>query len=174
MKEELIEERDKFDREKRELEQVKNQERENAVVTLTLEHELELDSLRHKLEHTEKSAKHEMELAKLKEELMMKESDIEALRRKTRLLESAEKERFNCEKEKIVQVTITENILFEESIFLISCVCDWSNTFLQFLISFKVFFKVYKYCRVLNFTAKKLNNTKHFQYRIFSLRRSTL
>ena len=72
MKEELIEERDKFDREKRELEQVKNQERENAVVTLTLEHELELDSLRHKLEHTEKSAKHEMELAKLKEELMMK------------------------------------------------------------------------------------------------------
>jgi hypothetical protein len=155
MKEELIEERDKFDREKRELEQVKNQERENAVVTLTLEHELELDSLRHKLEHTEKSAKHEMELAKLKEELMMKESDIEALRRKTRLLESAEKERFNCEKEKIVQVTITENILFEESIFLISC-------------------EVYKYCRVLNFTAKKLNNTKHFQYRIFSLRRSTL
>ena len=104
MKEELIEERDKFERERRELEQVKDQERENAIKGLTLEHELELDSVRHKLEISEKSAKNETELAKMKEELMMKESDIEALRRKTRLLESAEKERFNCEKEKIVQV----------------------------------------------------------------------
>jgi hypothetical protein len=34
----------------------------------------------------------------------MRESDIEALRRKTRLLETAEKERFSSEKEKIVQV----------------------------------------------------------------------
>ena len=99
-----MEEKDKYDREKRQLELSKDQERESTIKSLTLEHELELDALRHKLEHTERSQKNETELAKLKEELMMKENDIEALRRKTRLLESAEKERFNCEKEKIVQV----------------------------------------------------------------------
>lgn len=104
LKEELSEEREKFQREKKALEVVKDQERDAAVKSLTLEHELELDSLRHKLENSERSAKSEVELAKLKEELMMKENDIEALRRKTRLLETAEKERFNSEKEKIVQV----------------------------------------------------------------------
>ena len=66
----------------------KDQERESAVKSLTLEHELELDSLRHKLDNMEKSAKNEAEVAKLKEELMMRENDIEALRRKTRLLET--------------------------------------------------------------------------------------
>ena len=104
MKEELSEEREKFERERKALELAKDQERETAVKSLTLEHELELDSLRHKLETSERSAKSELELVKLKEELTMRENDIEALRRKTRLLETAEKERFNSEKEKIVQV----------------------------------------------------------------------
>ncbi len=104
LKSDLVEEKEKFEREKRQLELNKDQERELTIKSLTLEHELELDALRHKLEQTERSQKNETELAKLKEELMMKENDIEALRRKTRLLESAEKERFNCEKEKIVQV----------------------------------------------------------------------
>ena len=104
MKEELSEEREKFERERKALELAKDQERETAVKSLTLEHELELDSLRHKLETSERSAKSDLELVKLKEELTMRENDIEALRRKTRLLETAEKERFNSEKEKIVQV----------------------------------------------------------------------
>ena len=104
MKEELSEEREKFERERKALELAKDQERETAVKSLTLEHELELDSLRHKLQTSERSAKSELELVKLKEELTMRENDIEALRRKTRLLETAEKERFNSEKEKIVQV----------------------------------------------------------------------
>ena len=104
MKEELSEEREKFERERKALELAKDQERETAVKSLTLEHELELDSLRHKLQTSERSAKSDLELVKLKEELTMRENDIEALRRKTRLLETAEKERFNSEKEKIVQV----------------------------------------------------------------------
>ena len=104
LKEELSEEREKFERERKALELAKDQERETAVKSLTLEHELELDSLRHKLETSERSAKSDLELVKLKEELTMRENDIEALRRKTRLLETAEKERFNSEKEKIVQV----------------------------------------------------------------------
>ena len=104
MKEELSEEREKFERERKSLELAKDQERETAVKSLTLEHELELDSLRHKLQTSERSAKSDLELVKLKEELTMRENDIEALRRKTRLLETAEKERFNSEKEKIVQV----------------------------------------------------------------------
>jgi hypothetical protein len=104
LKEELADEREKFNREKLNLEVSKDQERESAIKGLTLEHELELDALRHKLESSEKSAKNEVEVAKLKEELMMRENDIEALRRKTRLLETAEKERFSNEKDKIVQV----------------------------------------------------------------------
>ena len=104
MRGELCEEKERFEREKREMELAKDQERESTVTTLTLEHELVLDSLRQKLELNERSARSEVDVAKLKEELMMKENDIEALRRKTRLLESAERERFNCEKDKIVQV----------------------------------------------------------------------
>lgn len=101
---ELNQERLHFKKEKGQLEIQKEDEKETAIRALTLEHELELDALRHKLEHTERVQKNETETAKLREELMMKENDLEALRRKMRLLEAAEKDRFKSEKEKIVQI----------------------------------------------------------------------
>ena len=117
----------------------KDQERESAVKSLTLEHELELDSLRHKLDNMEKSAKNEAEVAKLKEELMMRETDIEALRRKTRLLETAEKERFSTEKEKIVQVML----------FFKNSNLTWSS-FVEMIIALVDFIPIQPQLRFLN------------------------
>ena len=117
----------------------KDQERESAVKSLTLEHELELDSLRHKLDNMEKSAKNEAEVAKLKEELMMRENDIEALRRKTRLLETAEKERFSTEKEKIVQVML----------FFKNSNLTWSS-FVEMIIALVDFIPIQPQLRFLN------------------------
>jgi hypothetical protein len=79
-------------------------EKAEIIKKLTLEHEIELDALREELENSEKVANCEAEVKRLREVLQLKESDVEALRRKTRLLEMTQEEKFHEEKEKIVQI----------------------------------------------------------------------
>ena len=59
---------------------------------------------REELENSEKVANCEAEVKRLREILQLKESDVEALRRKTRLMEVNQEEKFHLEKEKIVQI----------------------------------------------------------------------
>ena len=63
-----------------------------------------LDALREELENSERVANCEGEVKRLREILQLKESDVESLRRKTRLMEVNTEERFHEEKEKIVQI----------------------------------------------------------------------
>jgi len=79
-------------------------EKAEIVKKLTLEHEIELDALREELENSERVANCESEVKRLREVLQLKESDVEALRRKTRLMEVNQEEKFHEEKEKIVQI----------------------------------------------------------------------
>merc|ERR1712062_415334 len=76
----------------------------DIIKKLTLEHEIELDALREELENSERVANCESEVKRLREILQLKESDVEALRRKTRLMEVNQEEKFHEEKEKIVQI----------------------------------------------------------------------
>ena len=79
-------------------------EKADIVKKLTLEHEIELEVLREELENSEKMANIESEVKRLREVLNMKDNDVEALRRKTRLMEITQEERFHEEKEKIVHI----------------------------------------------------------------------
>ena len=54
--------------------------------------------------YSEKMANIESEVKRLREVLNMKDNDVEALRRKTRLMEITQEERFHEEKEKIVHI----------------------------------------------------------------------
>ena len=54
--------------------------------------------------HSEKVSNIESEVKRLREILQLKENDVEALRRKTRLMEMSQEERFQEEKSKIVQI----------------------------------------------------------------------
>ena len=56
------------------------------------------------MENSERVANCEGEVKRLREILQLKESDVESLRRKTRLMEVNTEERFHEEKEKIVQI----------------------------------------------------------------------
>ena len=76
-----------------------------------------LDALREELENSERVANCEGEVKRLREILQLKESDVESLRRKTRLMEVNTEERFHEEKEKIVQI-LGEFLLFLVQAFL--------------------------------------------------------
>ena len=76
-----------------------------------------LDALREELENSERVANCEGEVKRLREILQLKESDVESLRRKTRLMEVNTEERFHEEKEKIVQI-LGEFLLFLVQSFL--------------------------------------------------------
>ncbi len=104
VKTDLIEAKEIHAEEKLKLKASNDEEKAEIVKKLTLEHEIELDALREELENSEKVANCEAEVKRLREILHLKESDVEALRRKTRLLEMNQEERFHEEKEKIVQI----------------------------------------------------------------------
>ena len=69
------------------------------------------------MENSERVANCEGEVKRLREILQLKESDVESLRRKTRLMEVNTEERFHEEKEKIVQI-LGEFLLFLVQSFL--------------------------------------------------------
>ena len=104
VKTEFIETQEIHAEEKKNLKENSDVEKAEIVKKLTLEHEIELDALREELENSEKVANCEAEVKRLREILQLKESDVEALRRKTRLMEVNQEEKFHLEKEKIVQI----------------------------------------------------------------------
>merc|ERR1712079_411299 len=104
VKTEFIETQEIHAEEKKNLKENSDVEKAEIVKKLTLEHEIELDALREELENSEKVANCEAEVKRLREILQLKESDVEALRRKTRLMEVNQEEKFHEEKEKIVQI----------------------------------------------------------------------
>ena len=104
LKAESIEAREQNELQLKKLTETNELEKADIVKKLTLEHEIELDALREELENSEKVANIETESKRLREILQLKENDIEALRRKTRLMEMTQEERFHEEKEKIVQI----------------------------------------------------------------------
>ena len=83
-----------------------------------------LDALREELENSERVANCEGEVKRLREILQLKESDVESLRRKTRLMEVNTEERFHEEKEKIVQI-LGEFLLFLVQSFFRSFFKNW-------------------------------------------------
>merc|ERR1712083_242166 len=104
VKTEFIETQEIHAEEKKNLKENSDVEKAEIVKKLTLEHEIELDALREELENSERVANCEGEVKRLREILQLKESDVESLRRKTRLMEVNTEERFHEEKEKIVQI----------------------------------------------------------------------
>ena len=104
LKTDLIEAKETHDGETTKLKEASEIEKADIIKKLTLEHEIELDALREELENSERVANCESEVKRLREVLQMKESDVEALRRKTRLMEVNQEQRFHEEKEKIVQI----------------------------------------------------------------------
>ena len=104
VKADLIEAQETFDAEKQKLKEKNGLEKAEIVKQLTLEHEIELSALREELENSEKVANCEAEVKRLREVMGKKEDDIEALRRKTRLMEINQEEKFHEEKDKIVQI----------------------------------------------------------------------
>ena len=104
LKTDLIEAQETHDTQQSKLKAASEVEKADIIKKLTLEHEIELDALREELENSEKVANCESEVKRLREILQMKENDVEALRRKTRLMEMNQEQRFHEEKEKIVQI----------------------------------------------------------------------
>merc|ERR1719495_437754 len=104
LKTEFIETKEIHAAEKQTITENSDIEKAEIVKKLTLEHEIELDALREELENSERVANCESEVKRLREVLQLKESDVEALRRKTRLMEVNQEEKFHEEKEKIVQI----------------------------------------------------------------------
>merc|ERR1719219_389589 len=92
LKTEFIETKEIHAAEKQTLTENSDIEKAEIVKKLTLEHEIELDALREELENSEKVANCEAEVKRLREILQLKESDVEALRRKTRLMEVNQEE----------------------------------------------------------------------------------
>jgi hypothetical protein len=104
MKSDAIEEKETFEnRLKKEVEQ-KCTEKEEAVKKLMLEHELELESVRQELETSEKVLGYQQQIASFKSRLHENEKYVDDLRKKTRILEMTQEEKFQTEKEKIVQI----------------------------------------------------------------------
>jgi hypothetical protein len=99
-----MEDKEQHETELKNMTETNELEKAEIVKKLTLEHEIELDALREELENSEKVANIETEVKRVREILQLKENDIEALRRKTRLMEMTQEERFHEEKEKIVQI----------------------------------------------------------------------
>merc|ERR1712200_352466 len=87
LKTEFIETKEIHAAEKQTITENSDIEKAEIVKKLTLEHEIELDALREELENSERVANCESEVKRLREILQLKESDVEALRRKTRLME---------------------------------------------------------------------------------------
>ncbi|TRY75650.1 hypothetical protein TCAL_04589 [Tigriopus californicus] len=83
---------------------VLRKESEDRVNKLILGHELELDSIRDDPKINEKIHGLQHDIKVLKEDLSTKEDVIVDLKRKTRILENSAEEKFNMEKEKIVQI----------------------------------------------------------------------
>ena len=104
LKTEYIEAGENHAEEKKKINEENDWEKAEIVKKLTLEHEIELDALREELENSQKVANCEAEVKRLREVLQLKENDVDALRRKTRLLEINQEEKFHEEKEKIVQI----------------------------------------------------------------------
>lgn len=104
LKADLIDDRDTLKLGMAKIKEANECDKAEIVKKLTLEHEIELDALREELENSEKVAKCEDEVRRLREALQQKERDVEALRRKTRLLENSQEEKFHGEKDKIVQI----------------------------------------------------------------------
>lgn len=90
-------------------------EKESALSNLMLEHEVEMESLKNRLENSERVAKLEAKVKKLQESLDRKDSDVEALRKKARLLEKNQEEKFLAEKDKIVQILEASFVQREKS-----------------------------------------------------------
>jgi RB1-inducible coiled-coil protein 1 len=104
MKSDAIEEKETFEnRLKKEVEQ-KCTEKEEAVKKLMLEYELELESVRQELETSEKVLGYQQQIASFKSRLHENEKYVDDLRKKTRILEMTQEEKFQTEKEKIVQI----------------------------------------------------------------------
>ena len=84
-----------------------NNEKAETTKKLMLDHEFELESLREAINNDERITHYETQLKKLKGDLATKSSELDTLKKKTRLLETSQEEKLNFEKDKIVQILET-------------------------------------------------------------------
>lgn len=77
---------------------------DEARKKMLLEHEVELDTLKESLSNKEVVRRLEDEIARLKKACEDHQDMIAALKKKTRLMENAQEEKFHTEKDKIVQI----------------------------------------------------------------------
>ena len=95
---------DEHKKEQEEVVQKLTKEREEIVQKMTLEHELELESLRESIDQSNEIGELKAEILRLKSELTNQEEAVAALKRKTRIMENTQEEKFHLEKERIVQI----------------------------------------------------------------------
>lgn len=83
---------------------LREEEKESLKKKLMLDHEFEMESLREKAEKDERVAAYEKLLQQLREELKARENDVDDLKRRARMMENNQEEKFHSEKDKIVQI----------------------------------------------------------------------
>ena len=104
IKSDAIEDKETFEKLLKKEIEGKCKEKEEAVKKLMLEHELELESVRQELETSEKVLDYQQQIASLKMRLQENEKYVDDLKKKTRILEMTQEDKFQTEKNKIVQI----------------------------------------------------------------------
>ena len=104
LKADSIDEKETFERAlNKELEE-KQKQNEEAIKKLMLEHEVELESVRQELETSDKVVSYQEEIARLTKRLQENDKLMDDLRKKKRILEMTQEEKFQNEKDRIVQI----------------------------------------------------------------------
>ena len=107
LKGEHAEAREKWAKESSEALAAAKEEGREESRKLLLGHELELEALREDMKNDERVKHAEDQLKQIREDLSSKCKELEALKRKTRILEANQEEKLNFEKDKIVQILET-------------------------------------------------------------------